>query len=691
MHAQVEALVHQGRLEEAREICRQILADNPDTIRVIKLSARIERLLGDNAAASGHLRAALGLIPGDPSLSAELAAILRDQGRDDEATALYGQILARDERHAPSHLGLGWIARARGNHPEALTHFAAARDALRLAAEKDPGNIRIAQQLAMALRECGQLDEASELYNQVLAQEPAHAPSHLGLGWIARARQDTAAALVHFRAAAAADPGNLQTQVTLAKLLESVDRPEEAETIYRNAVVSAPRTVTLRIALGRLACARRDWPTALEAYGAAAQLDPANTPVRLEIGRVSCELGQWADAERTYRSILEETPDDVEAMIGLAETLRASGDRPGALALFMAAAAAAPLDLRPKKAIRQLKVAEGGYDWKTEIEEAAVIARSPAVPDGTRIEAAKTLVEHGLTEVARPVLASLEGRYPRAHQLMLAVRQMERMGLAVPVAADGVSPDAGEQQLESLQGWIAKPVAGSETLLLVFAGTNNRLWMTFSLLHKMLRTTGVSIVYVRDLQRDWYASGVIGLGEDFASTVGGFQRLVAQHQAKRILALGNCVGCLGALRFGLALGAQGVLGLGPKLRPREDLKPDERARLAAIRKRLSAGHKNVRAQYEAAARRPAVTLIYGADCTRDATDVRYMAEIPGIAAVGIPGSADPDSIKDLLVRGLLEPVLREFIASGDVSPGLRHRIVESAAAAEMAADPCHAS
>ena len=72
---------------------------------------------------------------------------------------------------------------------------------------------------------------------------------------------------------------------------------------------------------------------------------------------------------------------------------------------------------------------------------------------------------------------------------------MERMGLAQP---GGSYPDAADQQLEFLGGLIEIPVAGADTLLLVFAGTNNRLWMTLSLLHKMLLKTGVSIVYCRD-------------------------------------------------------------------------------------------------------------------------------------------------------------------------------------------------
>ena len=274
-------------------------------------------------------------------------------------------------------------------------------------------------------------------------------------------------------------------------------------------------------------------------------------------------------------------------------------------------------------------------------------------------------------------LSRLQARFPVARQLVLAVRQMERMGLAVPVPNGRPHPDAADHQLEALRGVIEIPVAEADTLLLVFAGTNNRLWMTFSLLHKLLRKTQISIVYCRDLRRDWYASGVVGVGGDFASTVHGFRDLATAHGARRILTLGNCVGCGGALRFGLALGAQGVLGLGPKLQPNDALKPDQKASLASIRQLLPSGHKAARIRYREADSRPAVSLIYGERCGADAAEARSMADIPGIEATAIPESADPDSVKDLLVRGLLEPVLHDFVCHGRLSPELRARIASS--------------
>jgi hypothetical protein len=224
---------------------------------------------------------------------------------------------------------------------------------------------------------------------------------------------------------------------------------------------------------------------------------------------------------------------------------------------------------------------------------------------------------------------------------------------------------------------LEKPVPGADTLILVFAGTNNRMWMTFTLLHRLLRKSGTSIVYARDLHHDWYASGVVGLGNDFGSTVEGFRRLAARYGTRRILTLGNCVGCLAALRFGLALGADGVLGFGPKLWARDDLQPDQKVSLRAFRSKPRGPQRHVRDGYLAAASRPKVTLFFGELCVADAADVRAMAEVPGVVATAIPGAAGPDSLKDLLVLGVLDQVLQNFVADAALAPALHERIAAS--------------
>jgi hypothetical protein len=101
---------------------------------------------------------------------------------------------------------------------------------------------------------------------------------------------------------------------------------------------------------------------------------------------------------------------------------------------------------------------------------------------------------------------------------------------------------------------------------------------------------------------------------------------------------------------------------------------DHKTSLRAFRAKRPASHPNLHTRYLAATGRPKVTLFYGEHCGSDAADARALTDIPGIVATAIPGSSDPDSLKDLLVLGLLEEVLETFVAEATLPLELHERI-----------------
>lgn len=647
---------------------------NSDGHELVAL-ARAEKARGNDHAACNYLCRAAALDEAAVPLLLELGAALRALARADEAIAVYERILALEPHHVGAHFALGWIARVRQDDGGARGHFTVALEELRRTLERTPDNVHLQAQLATALRELGEFDESAAIYRRILGTDARHAGSHDGLGWIAWKRHDTTGALEHFRAVAAlAGPDDCDARLNFARLLVMMRQVAEGKEIYASIAARGLSHARVSAGLGALARSWHDWPAALEHYETALKLDPGNIASCLALGHTLRDLSRWDESEHIFHEVLASAPRHVEALLGLAETARARGNTDTALELFEAVANLSPLDYRPKNALRRLKVAQGVFDWRTEVEEAVTVARAPGATAAAQLEAARTLVQYGLTEVATPLLERLQAHSTEARQLCMALQQMARLGLAQPILPGTAHPDPADNQLESLEGFLDKPVPGADTLLLVFAGTNNRTWMTFTLLHRVLRKTGVSIVYVRDLRRDWYATGVVGLGDDFDSTVAGFRKLAESHGAKRILTLGNCIGCLGALRFGLSLGAAGVLGLGPKLRPGNDLEADHKLSLRAFRERRSPVHQNIRERYLTAVARPKVTLFFGEHCGTDAADARSLAEVPGVTATAIRGSSDPDSLKDLLVLGELESVLQEFVTQAAIAPAIHGRI-----------------
>jgi tetratricopeptide (TPR) repeat protein len=671
----IDALFNQRRFVESRAAAQKYLEQNAPNVRVLLALCRIEKSCGDGDAACSHARAAAALEPTNPRILGELAQALREVDRNNEAKEVYEGILCLDERHSPSHLGLGWLAFLRRDEEAAARHFTAAFECLRAAAAADPKKLPVQVQLAYALRGLKQHDEAAAIFEQILTMDARHIQAHVGLGHIALMYADHTTALSHFEAAADLNPNDNQIQVNVANCLSLMNRAEEAKAVYTRLSMQAAMQFRDRVALGDLARTLLDWAGALQHFQAALESEPGNIGVRVKIGGTLCDMDRWEPAEETFRSILVDSPQNVDALIGLAHTARAKGDRSAALALLQSAAALAPFDIWTKKEIRRLQAADGSIDWKTEIDDAVAVARSPRASLGDRIHAADTLIAYGLTEMAAPVLSELQDRSPHARKLLRVLREIERMGLAQSQGAGAPSVDGIDNQLESLRGFVERPSPGSDTLLLVFGQMEHRLWVTFSLLHKILRRTGASVIYVRDLRQNCYSGGIIGLGDDIESTANGFRILAKQHGARRILTLGYCVGCIGALRYGLMLGAEGVLGLHPRVQPEDARLLTEKAGIRGARLATQADqHKSVLAEYRDAAVRPQVTFIFGENCASDAAAARSLAEVTEVAAIAIPGSSDLNTLSELLALGVLEPVLSDFVAGGAIAPATRAKI-----------------
>ncbi len=675
----IDALFNQGRYADTRAACQAYLEEHSPNVRILLTLCRIERTCGDNGAAIRHARAATNLEPTNLWARSELALVLRELDRSDEAIAIYEGILRRDERHAPSLLGLGWFARVRRDEEAAVRYFTAAHESLCAAADAGPKKLHLQVQLAYALRGLNRHDDAAAIFEKILATDARHTQAHIGLGLISLMRADKATALAHFKAAADLNPSDLSNQANVANCLALMDRTDEARAIYSRLSAQAPTHFRDRVALGDLARTLLDWDDALQHFQAALESEPGNIGVRIKIGGTLCDMDRWEQAEETFRSILVGSPQNVDAMIGLAHTARARGDRAAALAILESVATLSPFDVWTKKEIRRLRAADGPPDWKSEIEDDIVVARSPNAPLGDRIHAATTLVAYGLTEIAAPILSELQDRSPHARKLLRVLREIERMGLAQSLVAGAPSADGVDNQLESLGGIVEKPVPGSDTLLLVFAGIEHRLWVTFSLLHKMLRRTGASVIYVRDLQQCCYSGGIVGLGDNIDSSAEGFRALAKQYGARRILTLGYCVGCIGALRYGLLLGAEGVLGLHPRVQPEDARLLNEKAGIRGSRVATQAApRRSVLAEYREAAARPHVTFIFGENCAIDAAAARSLAEITEVAAIAIPGSSEVNIFSDLLALGVLQPVLGDFVGRAAIEQATRAKITANA-------------
>lgn len=502
---------------------------------------------------------------------------------------------------------------------------------------------------------------------------PGKARKAMRLAQAALDQGDATTAISHLQAAAAEDPDNKRAWKRLGQALREADRHEEAETAFRRLLELAPDDPKARFAAAEMKMRQGRHSEAAADLTAAAASHPEDVKLNLTVGMKLVAQLRGEEAAMAFRRVLAVEPTNFMALRGLGRIALYAGEDEEALAMFKAAEASAPGDPQSIAAIKRIEGTDGDHDWKAEVREAITILNSESDLD-KQVWAAQVLVIHGMTELVQKVLTPLEDKSKKLRRLLQMARQMDQMGLSQSFQN---LDDPDVDQLNSLTGYVERLRPGAETLVLFFSGGADRAFLSLDVMHRVLRTTGASLVYLRDLKRTRYIAGVVGLGEDFVSVAGEFRKLMARSGASRLLTIGHCGGASASLRYGLALKAAAVLAIAPQILSAsvmENLPPRGAAKIAALQKAAGPYSADLPTLYGAADNPPRATIISGGDNDLETRFGREMAaKAPSVVAVEMPGSKK-GSMSDILTLGLLSPMLSSFVAGGVVPKEILDRI-----------------
>jgi tetratricopeptide (TPR) repeat protein len=286
IQAQLQAAIQthqQGDLAAAERAYRAVLAVDPAQPDAVHFLGLALHQRGQSVEALPWMERSIMLAPANALFRGNLASVLQQLGRSEDAERLYREALSLKPDYLGGHINLGMLYAARGDHPKALLEFDVALklapgdftacfnraeslrqlarrpeslEAYRRAASLATGDPDLQVVVGTALREAGEVDEALRCHQRALALAPDHPPAENSLGNLLGMQGDLAAAESHYRCALALRPDYAGAYYNLADVVKLKPQdpawPGLMSLAGRAAALPPDEALALHFALGKV-------------------------------------------------------------------------------------------------------------------------------------------------------------------------------------------------------------------------------------------------------------------------------------------------------------------------------------------------------------------------------------------------------------------------------------------------------
>jgi len=376
------------KLKEALEFAQRCVALEPDNVKHHLLVAEISGLLGEEETAIRAYERALDLDPQHKRARLVLITLLIKKGRYTEALAqldkvteqdpslviahyyrgrvflemekpsqseeAYQEALRLNERMEPALFDLGSLYQMQGRFEKAVEIYErlidyypvnmTVRERLielyyKLGREADaekqmdaikrqskPGE-RIRQSLGLIYLRHGRLEESIHELEMIVKAWPNDDKSRYYLASAHEERGDLDAALESFREIGQDSEYFANAQMHIAYILDTQDRPAEAEAVLREAIRIDGEKSELSLMLASILEGREAYAEALEVIEKALSSDPKNAELVFKLGVILDKRGQKEASLTQMQRVLEIEPEHADAMNYIGYTYAEQGVR----------------------------------------------------------------------------------------------------------------------------------------------------------------------------------------------------------------------------------------------------------------------------------------------------------------------------------------------------------------------------
>ena len=351
------ALLAQGKMEEARQVLEQALAENPEdrdtrALKAMLLAASGERESMD--AAVVEWKKLTDEAPDNAGYWYNLGLALRATGDLEGAQQSFQQSIAKNWNLVPPRVAMIEIRLRNGQFSDAL---AQAEEALKLSPEHR--QVRLVR--AMSLTALEKYDEAGVELERLLQENPGDAEVEYQLTQLQtkQGKYDEAEKTLAARyEAGAEDPRIITGLADVYNMAQN--KSEKARSLLASELEERPDSVTIRRRAAEAALELGDTAFALDQYRYLADQYPSSAQTQADLAKVYIRTGQFrealdcaeravelapdtaethllvaiilerldrgAEAEQRYRSVLKANPNNTAALNNLAFLLAESGE-----------------------------------------------------------------------------------------------------------------------------------------------------------------------------------------------------------------------------------------------------------------------------------------------------------------------------------------------------------------------------
>jgi tetratricopeptide (TPR) repeat protein len=321
---QIEALIEQNRLDEARTETQEILRSNPRSVEGYNLLGMILAQQQDLAGAAASFRRALAIDPESIRTHNNLGNLYLIEKEPELAEGEFRSVLRRDPANRAANYNLGVLLMVKGCPADAIVRFRRVQ----------PADASTRLQLVRAYFDNKQSSLALQAAHQLSAAARSDVQVHFSLGVLLGSEKQYKAAQLELEKADALQPGTFEILYNLGEdLLRSAQYPQ-AELVLTRALRLRPDSADALYRMGQVLTNESRPLDALDVLVRARKLDPRNVNILFLMAQISMSRNYFEDAIPVLKDGLKIAPRQPALIAALGECYVMAGESEKAIAAF---------------------------------------------------------------------------------------------------------------------------------------------------------------------------------------------------------------------------------------------------------------------------------------------------------------------------------------------------------------------